>query len=70
MLEELGAEEGGSLEIHLTLLQTREQEVKERPKEPARRLAKEKEQEQTESFDSFLASQPLNPRPRLIYQVK
>jgi hypothetical protein len=57
VLTDFGAEEGGGLEITLVILEPP-------PEEPV--VAKAPAQ--LESFDSFLAGQQANPRPRLIYK--
>ena len=58
MLEELGAVAEGSLQVQLSILEPEEERVR----------VSGGPQEQEETFDTFLANQPRNPRPRLIYE--
>ena len=69
-LEQLGAVVGGEMEIKMTILIpfTEEETASEFLPED---LSEEKEKtkmEENESFDSFLSNQPLNRRPKLVYE--
>ena len=71
VLGKLGGEQDGSLEIHLSIVESPD-ELDALLKMPPF-SEKEEDREKTkdndsESFDAFLARQPHNPRPRLIYQ--
>ena len=71
VIGKLGGEQDGSLEIHLSIVESPE-ELDALLKMPPF-SEKEEDREKTkdndsESFDAFLARQPHNPRPRLIYQ--
>ena len=71
VLGKLGGEQKGKLDIHLSIMEPSE-ELESNLKLP--KFSKEEGEEvkkgveEDESFDAFLARQPQNPRPRLIYQ--
>ena len=71
VLGKLGGEQKGKLDIHLSIMEPSE-ELESNLKLPT--FSKEEGEEvkrgveEDESFDAFLARQPQNPRPRLIYQ--
>ena len=71
VLGKLGGEQKGKLDIHLSIMEPSEElesnlKLPKFSKEGGEEVKKEVEEE--ESFDAFLARQPQNPRPRLIYQ--
>ena len=71
VLGKLGGEQKGKLDIHLSIIEPSEElesnlKLPKFSKEGGEEVKKEVEEE--ESFDAFLARQPQNPRPRLIYQ--
>ena len=71
VIGKLGGEQKGKLDIHLSIMEPSEElesnlKLPKFSKEGGEEVKKEVEEE--ESFDAFLARQPQNPRPRLIYQ--
>ena len=71
VLGKLGGEQKGKLDIHLSIMEPSEElesnlKLPKFSKEEGEEVKKGVEEE--ESFDAFLARQPQNPRPRLIYQ--
>ena len=72
VLGKLGGEQDGSLDIQLSIVEPPEEleaALKMPPfTEKEEESKKKKDEDEKESFDAFLARQPHNPRPRLIYQ--
>ena len=68
-LDLVGCVEDGNMEIKMTiLLPLVEQEKHDKPKNDKKKEKMENSEEQEESFYDFLANQPLNRRPKLIYE--
>ena len=69
-LDQVGCVEDGNMEIKMTiLLPLVEQEKHEKPKNDKKKENMETTTEKKEeSFDDFLANQPFNRRPKLIYE--
>ena len=75
VLGKLEGEQDGSLDIQLSIVEPPEEldvalkmpPFSEKGEEESQ---KKKDIDDKESFDAFLARQPHNPRPRLIYQVE